>query len=69
MARDRELLKLHQEYPEYGFDSHFGYPTPQHFTALEQFGATPHHRRSFAPVRKVLERGMVRTMSSEAPPF
>ncbi|GAA7757957.1 MAG: ribonuclease HII [Burkholderiaceae bacterium] len=69
VARDRELLKLHQEYPEYGFDSHFGYPTPQHFTALEQFGATPHHRRSFAPVRKVLERGMVRTMSSEAPPF
>jgi len=61
VSRDRDLLVLHQEFPEYGFDSHFGYPTPQHFAALERFGATPHHRRSFAPVRKVLER--------EAPPF
>jgi ribonuclease HII len=69
VARDRDLLKLHQAYPEYGFDSHFGYPTPQHFAALEQFGATPHHRRSFAPVRKVLERGLLHASSAEAPPF
>ncbi|WP_423197023.1 MULTISPECIES: ribonuclease HII [unclassified Cupriavidus] len=61
VARDRELHALHQEFPQYGFDSHVGYPTPQHLAALEQFGATPHHRRSFAPVRLVLER--------ETPPF
>ncbi len=67
VARDRNLLELHQQYPEYGFDSHFGYPTPQHFAALERHGPTPHHRRSFAPVRVALERlsGAVQ----EAPPF
>ncbi|WP_454764071.1 ribonuclease HII [Cupriavidus campinensis] len=57
VARDRVLHALHLEYPQYGFDSHVGYPTPQHLAALERFGATPHHRRSFAPVRVVLERG------------
>ncbi len=57
VARDRELLTLHETYPQYGFDAHAGYPTPQHLAALQQFGATPHHRRSFAPVRKALESG------------
>jgi ribonuclease HII len=56
VARDRDLHALHLEYPQYGFDAHVGYPTPQHLAALQQFGATPHHRRSFAPVRLVLER-------------
>lgn len=55
VARDRELMTLHEAYPQYGFDAHVGYPTPQHLAALQQFGATPHHRRSFAPVRAVLE--------------
>lgn len=57
VARDRELMKLHAEYPDYGFDSHVGYGTPQHLLALARFGATPHHRRSFAPVREALARG------------
>jgi len=59
VARDRVLLALHDEYPQYGFDAHVGYPTPQHLAALERFGASPHHRRSFAPVRIALERGPV----------
>lgn len=57
VARDRELVALHAQYPEYGFDSHVGYGTPQHLLALARFGATPHHRRSFAPVREALLRG------------
>lgn len=57
VARDRELLVLHDAYPQYGFDAHSGYPTPQHLAALAQFGASPHHRRSFAPVREALARG------------
>ncbi|MBY4897982.1 ribonuclease HII [Cupriavidus sp. AU9028] len=56
VARDRELLTLHAAYPEYGFDAHVGYGTPQHLEALSRFGATPHHRRSFAPVREALIR-------------
>lgn len=67
VARDRNLVELHAEYPEYGFDSHFGYPTPQHFAALERHGPTPHHRRSFAPVRVALER--LSGLAPEAPPF
>ncbi|ODV42779.1 ribonuclease HII [Cupriavidus sp. UYMMa02A] len=59
VARDRNLLTLHEVYPQYGFDSHFGYPTPQHLAALAQFGATPHHRRTFAPVREAIDRGLV----------
>lgn len=55
VARDRELMTLHEAYPQYGFDSHVGYGTPQHLAALQQFGATPHHRRTFAPVRAVLQ--------------
>jgi ribonuclease HII len=49
-------MLLHERYPQYGFDSHVGYGTPQHLAALAEFGATPHHRRSFAPVRVALEQ-------------
>ncbi|WP_137938348.1 ribonuclease HII [Chitinivorax sp. B] len=53
-ARDAECLVLHQAYPEYGFDRHKGYPTQEHMTALQAHGASPVHRRSFAPVKAVL---------------
>lgn len=49
--RDRLCQQLHDEHPEYGFAEHKGYSTPQHLAALRAFGACPHHRRSFAPVR------------------
>lgn len=52
--RDRLCLELHREHPQYGFDGHKGYCTPEHLAALRAHGACPHHRRSFAPVRETL---------------
>lgn len=54
VSRDRIMLALHAEYPEYGFDRHKGYPTPAHLQALRRHGACPQHRRSFAPVRAAI---------------
>lgn len=54
VARDEEMLTLDRLYPGYHFAVHKGYPTQQHLTALQQQGVTPQHRRSFAPVRKIL---------------
>ena len=51
VARDRHMLALHARFPDYGFDRHKGYPTPEHFASLERFGPCVEHRRSFAPVR------------------
>ena len=53
VTRDRLMVQLHSQYPEYGFNQHKGYGTPAHLAALHQHGATPHHRRSFAPVREL----------------
>jgi ribonuclease HII len=53
-ARDAEMLLLHAIYPCYGFDRHKGYPTALHLTALRQHGPSIIHRRSFAPVRALL---------------
>lgn len=55
VTRDRQMLSLHELHPEYGFAQHMGYPTEAHFAALQQYGACDQHRRSFSPVRKVLE--------------
>lgn len=55
VTRDRQMMALHELYPEYGFAQHMGYPTEAHFAALKQYGACDQHRRSFSPVRKVLE--------------
>ncbi len=52
--RDRLCVELHREHPQYGFDGHKGYCTPEHLEALRIHGACPHHRRSFAPVRETL---------------
>lgn len=54
VSRDREMDALHLEYPEYGFAQHKGYPTALHLEKLALLGATIHHRRSFAPVKRVL---------------
>jgi ribonuclease HII len=50
-ARDEEMLRLHQIYPQYGFDRHKGYPTAMHLEALRQYGVSEIHRKSFAPVK------------------
>jgi ribonuclease HII len=55
VARDSYMLELHQQFPHYGFDKHKGYPTSDHIEALKRHGASPVHRRSFAPVRAVIE--------------
>jgi ribonuclease HII len=52
--RDRALIDLETLYPGYGFAAHKGYPTPTHLQALQTLGVTPVHRRSFAPVKKIL---------------
>lgn len=53
--RDRWCETLHQAHPEYGFDGHKGYPTAAHLAALKAHGACSQHRRSFGPVREVLD--------------
>ncbi len=45
--RDEIMVKLHEEFPEYGWDRNKGYPTAAHYEAIEKHGVTPHHRRSF----------------------
>jgi len=52
--RDRLLCQYDERFPEYGFSRHKGYPTKAHITALTNHGVTPIHRRSFAPVAKIL---------------
>ncbi|MCD9086387.1 ribonuclease HII [Stenotrophomonas sp. SY1] len=54
VTRDRYMLELHAQHPEYGFDQHKGYGTPLHLAALRAHGPCPQHRRSFAPVRACL---------------
>lgn len=49
-TRDAQMRRLHEQYPQYGFDGHMGYPTAKHVAALLAHGASPVHRRSFAPV-------------------
>ena len=50
--RDALMRDLHEEHPEYGWDTNVGYPTQQHYDALAEHGATPHHRRSFTLFRE-----------------
>ena len=52
--RDRLCLSMHAQYPEYSFHLHKGYGTAAHLAALQEFGASPWHRKSFAPVAQVL---------------
>jgi ribonuclease HII len=54
VTRDRLMIALGQELPNYGFERHKGYGTPEHQTAIGRHGVTPHHRRSFRPVQMAL---------------
>jgi ribonuclease HII len=53
-VRDRIMVDLAQQHPGYGWERNAGYATPAHQSALRELGATPHHRRSFAPVHNIL---------------
>jgi ribonuclease HII len=55
VCRDREMVELDATYPGYGIAGHKGYPTAVHLEALRRLGPTPIHRRSFGPVRALLE--------------
>lgn len=55
VARDHEMIAMDDRFPGYGLAKHKGYPTKAHMQALQDLGVTEIHRRSFAPVRRVLE--------------
>ena len=55
VERDKYMIELDAIYPEYGFGKHVGYGTAAHQKAMEEFGLTPEHRRSFRPVREIAE--------------
>ena len=55
-VRDAGMLQLHAAYPMYGFDRHMGYPTAVHLAALQEHGVSPVHRRSYAPVARLIRR-------------
>jgi len=56
VARDREMVALEQTFPGYGLAQHKGYPTKAHLESLQRLGVATIHRRTFGPVRKILER-------------
>ncbi|MFT5138642.1 MAG: ribonuclease HII [Lysobacterales bacterium] len=55
VCRDEIMADYHKLYPHYGFDQNKGYPTPEHLRLLKENGPCPIHRKTFAPVRRVLE--------------
>ncbi|MHA6202842.1 ribonuclease HII [Dyella soli] len=59
VSRDRWMVALDGEHPGYGFAVHKGYPTPAHLDALRRLGPCPSHRRSFAPVKLLVDQGVL----------
>jgi len=55
VTRDRDMQALHEVYPVYGFNQHMGYPTLTHLETLKLHGPCPEHRKTFGPVRLVIE--------------
>ena len=55
VVRDREMIELDAKHPQYGFAKHKGYPTKAHMAALQEHGILPEHRKSFKPVRELVE--------------
>jgi ribonuclease HII len=56
VTRDLEMMTLHEQYPEYGFAQHMGYPTIYHLEKLSSLGIIPGYRMSFSPVKKIAQR-------------
>ncbi|WP_284395341.1 ribonuclease HII [Dyella lipolytica] len=59
VSRDRLMVAMETQHPGYGFAVHKGYPTPAHLAALERLGPCSQHRRSFAPVKRLLDQGQL----------
>src|SRR5690606_16271743 len=55
VTRDRLMVRLGQDYPQYGFEKHMGYGTAYHLDALKKYGITSEHRQSYAPIRELIE--------------
>ena len=58
VTRDRMMIELDGKYPEYGFASHKGYPTKKHVEAIQKYGLIEGYRKSYGPVKEVLEKGV-----------
>lgn len=58
VTRDRYMHELAQKYPEYNWEKNAGYPTPEHLQAIKKYGINEHYRKSFGPVKKILEKGV-----------
>jgi len=78
VTRDRIMRELARRYPGYGWQTNVGYSTAEHFDGIRRLGVTPHHRRSFEPVRlalsgpadlfALLEAGALAGTGEDAPP-
>ena len=55
VKRDQMMKEYHEKYPQYGFDQHSGYGTKAHLDAIHTYGACPIHRKSFAPIKSMIE--------------
>ena len=55
VTRDRQMEKLHQKHPEYGFNIHMGYPTVKHLISIKEFGICDSHRKTFGPIKRILD--------------
>ena len=60
VTRDKIMHELSEKYPEYAWEKNAGYPTQQHLQAIEKYGINEHYRKSFGPVKKVIENGNTR---------
>lgn len=65
VTRDRAMATLDAEYPGYGWASNKGYGAPAHKDGLMRLGVTPHHRRSYAPIQKILESDILAGKNAE----
>jgi len=59
VTRDRMMYELDKKYPEYGFGSHKGYPTKKHIEAINKYGLIEGYRKTYGPVKEVIERNKV----------
>ncbi len=66
VTRDRLMTRLAQDHPHYGWERNVGYPSREHLDAIDAHGITPHHRRSYAPVRNFIEFGATKTQRALA---
>lgn len=56
VTRDRMMKELGKEYPAYGFEQHMGYGTKQHLQAIEMYGVLEEHRKTFAPIKDMIQK-------------